>query len=54
MDLSGMFPGLDVKGMQKKAEDAEKRSITQHQEQVKLLTEIRDLLRETVKALKGE
>jgi len=53
-DLSKMIPGLDVAEIQKKTEAAEKRSVDQHLEQKQLLTEIRDALREVVKALKGE
>lgn len=47
-----MFPGLDE--MMKKAGDAKVTIDKNHAEQKKLLEEIRDVLKEMLKALKGE
>ena len=50
-----MFPGLEKIGdLAKMGEEAKKKNEEQHKELVKLQTEIRELLREIAKALKGE
>jgi hypothetical protein len=48
------FPGFpDIGAIGKAAEEAGKRSVDQHKEQVMLLTEIRDAIRALVEAMKG-
>lgn len=46
-----MFP--DIEALGKKAEEAQKKMAANHAETVKLLTEIRDAVRELVTVLKG-